>query len=122
MTRKEIAVAFLQDAARGTLDEIVARHIGAGFRHHNPYFPSDGPSLWAAMTENAKKNPGKTLTVHNALEDGDLVAVHSHVRHDGQERGYALVHIFRFEGAKIVELWDIAMEVPADSPNDAGMF
>jgi predicted SnoaL-like aldol condensation-catalyzing enzyme len=122
MTRKEIAVTFLQNAAAGTLDEVVAKHVGPGFRHHNPWFPSDGPSLWSAMKENARKNPGKKLTVHNVLEDGELVAVHSHVRHNAQERGYALVHIFRFEGVKIVELWDIAMEVPADSPNAAGMF
>jgi predicted SnoaL-like aldol condensation-catalyzing enzyme len=121
-THKEIAIAFLQNAARGTLDDVVAQHIAPGFRHHNPHFPDDGPSLWAAMKENAKANPGKVLKVHHVLEDGDLVAIHSHVRHNPGERGYALVHIFRFNDSKIVELWDIAMEIPADSPNKAGMF
>ena len=122
MTRKEIAVTFLENAAAGTLDDVVARYVAPGFRHHNPWFAADGPSLWKAMKENAARNPAKKLTVHNALEDRDLVAVHSHVRHNAQERGYALVHIFRFEGEKIVELWDIAMEVPAESPNTVGMF
>jgi predicted SnoaL-like aldol condensation-catalyzing enzyme len=74
------------------------------------------------MKENAKANPGKACEVHHVLEDGDLVAVHSHVRHNAKEPGYALVHIFRFDGTKIVELWDIAMQIPAQSPNQSGMF
>ena len=51
-----------------------------------------------------------------------MVAIHSHVRHNSDERGYALVHLFRFDDSKIIELWDIAMEIPAASPNKAGMF
>ena len=34
----------------------------------------------------------------------------------------AVVHILRFEGGKIVEMWDIGQEIPADSPNALGMF
>jgi predicted SnoaL-like aldol condensation-catalyzing enzyme len=32
------------------------------------------------------------------------------------------VHIFRFRGDKIVELWDLGQEVPESSPNENGMF
>jgi len=121
MTRKEIATSFLQDAATGSVGPAFA-HTAADFVHHNPHFPSDAAPLRDAMAENARRNPGKTLVVHRAIEEGNFVALHSHVRHNTEERGYALVHIFRFEGDKIAELWDIAMEVPADSPNKAGMF
>jgi len=122
MTRREIAVSFLRNAAAGSLDEVFTRHVAPGFVHHNPHFPPDGQSLKAAMEENARNNPDKAIEVHHVLEDGDLVAIHSHVRHHANERGYALVHLFRFEADRIVELWDLAMEVPADSPNTAGMF
>jgi predicted SnoaL-like aldol condensation-catalyzing enzyme len=122
MTRKEIASSFLQDAAEGNVESAFAKARCAELRHHNPWFPSDARSLSAAMADNARKNPGKKCTIHRAIEEGDIVALHSHVRHNAEERGYALVHIFRFEGDKIAELWDIAMEVPADSPNKAGMF
>ena len=40
----------------------------------------------------------------------------------GVERGFAVVHIFRFDGDRIVELWDLAQEVPDHSPNANGMF
>jgi predicted SnoaL-like aldol condensation-catalyzing enzyme len=122
MTRKEIARSFLQDAAEGRVAPAFANHVASNFVHHNPYFASDAQSLSTAMAENARKNPGKKCQIHHAVEEGDMVALHSHVRHNAQERGYALVHLFRFEGDKIAELWDVAMEVPADSPNKKGMF
>lgn len=57
-----------------------------------------------------------------ALEDGELVAIHSHVHMTPDDRGMALVHIFRFEADRIVELWDIGQPVPAETVNSNGMF
>ena len=34
----------------------------------------------------------------------------------------AVVHIFRFEGGRIAELWDLGMPIPEDSVNENGMF
>jgi len=75
-----------------------------------------------AMDENARQNPEKRLDVLRALEDGDLVAVHSHVRQKPDDRGAAVVHIFRFNGNRIVELWDLGQAVPPDAVNSSGMF
>jgi predicted SnoaL-like aldol condensation-catalyzing enzyme len=97
-------------------------HVGVGFRHHNPFFSAGPEALMAAMEENVAKNPDKVLDVQRALEDGDLVAVHSRVRQRPEERGAAVVHIFRFDGDRIVELWDVGQPVPETSPNDHGMF
>ena len=74
------------------------------------------------MQENADRNPDKSLDVKNAIADGDLVAVHSHVHHKHGDRGAAVIHIFRFENGRIVELWDVGQEVPENSPNQYGMF
>ncbi len=60
--------------------------------------------------------------MQRALEDGDLVAVHSRVRLKPGEPGIAIVHIFRFEGDLVAELWDVGQPVPSDSPNANGMF
>jgi len=48
--------------------------------------------------------------------------VHAHVRHKPDDLGAALVDIFRLQGDCIVELWDVGQAVPADSPNENGMF
>ena len=50
------------------------------------------------------------------------MAVHSHVRQNPNDRGAAVVHIFRFEGDRVVELWDMGQPVPENSPNENGMF
>ena len=121
-SKGDVARDFLQLASSGRAREAFDRHVGPGFRHHNAWFPGDGPSLMKAMDENAKQNPDKTLTIHRVVEDADQVATFSHVRHRRDDRGAAVVHFFRFEGDRIVELWDVGQEVPAESPNKNGMF
>lgn len=96
--------------------------VTADFRHHNPYFDAGALALKVAMAENAIQNPDKRLDVQRALEDGDFVAVHSRIRLQREQLGTSVVHIFRFEGDRIAELWDIGQEVPSDSPNSDGMF
>ena len=121
-TRKEAATSFLRMAASGRAREAFARYAADRFRHHNPYFKDGADALMTAMDENARQNPDKRLDVLRALEDGDLVAVHSHVRQKQDDRGAAVVHIFRFDGDRIAELWDVGQAVPADAVNPDGMF
>ena len=121
-TRKETAVSFLKLAATADARSAFERYAAPDFRHHNPFFPGDADSLAAGMEANARQFPQKALKVERALEDGDVVAVHSRVRHAPDQGEFALVHIFRFEGERIAELWDIAMAVPAESPNQYGTF
>lgn len=122
MTHKEIATEFLELAAAGRAAEAFPRFVAPAFRHHNAYFPGDSKSLMNAMDENAKQFPAKTLAVHLLIEEGDKVATFSKVTHTLNEKGAAVVHIFRFEGDKVAELWDVGQEIPEDSPNQNGMF
>ena len=121
-TLKEAAIEFLTLAASGKVSDAYVRHVGFGFRHHNPNFRGDAASLKEAMQENATQNPNKALKVQRALQDGNEVAVLSHVQQHPGDRGGAVVHIFRFEGGRIVELWDIGQAVPERSINENGMF
>ena len=121
MSRKSIAISFLQGAATGKLDDAFSK-VAPNFQHHNPYFPGDAESLKAGMAQAAAVFPNTTLEVQHVFEDGDLVAVHSHVQHASNTLPIAAVHMFRFEGDEIAELWDVAMEAPQDSPNEIGMF
>ena len=121
-TLKDAAIDFLTLAANGRARDAYERHVGPGYRHHNPHFRGDATSLMEGMQANAAQNPGKVLEVHKALQDGDHVAVLSHVRQQPGDRGAAVVHIFRFDGARIVELWDVGQPVPEHSVNALGMF
>src|SRR5512135_1741587 len=120
--RKEAAASFLRLASSGKVQEAYRQYVGESFRHHNPYFPGDAEALKAAMLENATQFPQKAIDIKRVLADGDLVAVHAHVRLKPGDRGVATIHLFRFEGDRIVELWDVGQAVPESSPNKNGMF
>jgi predicted SnoaL-like aldol condensation-catalyzing enzyme len=122
LTLKEKAVSFLQLVASGEVREAYETFISPDFRHHNPYFRGDSESLMLAMEENATMNPGKILEVKIAIQEQDMVAVHSHVKQNPADLGGAVVHIFRFQDNQIVELWDIGQPIPEDSPNENGIF
>ena len=121
-TRKETALSFLRSASSGDVDRAYGEFVAENFRHHNPHFAAETDALARAQKENAEKYPKKTLDVQRALEDGDLVAVHSRVQLDPAEPEIAVVHLFRFEDGRIAELWDVASPVPEDSPNENGTF
>jgi predicted SnoaL-like aldol condensation-catalyzing enzyme len=120
--RKHSASEFLRLVATGSVRAAYDRYIAPNFRHHNAWFPGDAASLMKAMEENASQHPGKSIVIHHVLEDGNLVAIHACVHHEPGDRGIALVHIFRFEGDRIAELWDLGQPVPEHSPNENGMF
>ena len=121
-SNKDAAVTFLKLAASGKVREAYAQFVGAGFRHHNPFFVGSAEALMAAMEENARQNPSKVLEVKRAIAEGEFVVVHGYVRHKPGDVGVALVHIFRFDEGRIVELWDVGQPVPDQSPNEYGMF
>jgi len=122
ISHREIAVSFLKLAALGNVREAYSKYVGPNFQHHNPFFRGDRESLMLAMQENATQNPNKKLEVKLSLEDKGLVATYSHVQQNPRDPGAAVVHIFRFEGDRIVEMWDIGQAIPEDSPNQNGMF
>lgn len=122
MRNAEAAVQFLQMCARGDVREAYKRHAADDFLHHNAWFAGDRESLARAMEESASSEPNKSFDVRQVVDGGDKVAVLSCLRRLEGGAQYAVVHIFRFDAGKIVELWDLGQEVPMDSPNQNGMF
>jgi predicted SnoaL-like aldol condensation-catalyzing enzyme len=122
VTRKDTAKEFLRLCATGKVRDAYERFAAPNFRHHNPYFRGDAASLRAGMEEAAAKFPQTRIEPKHVFEEGDRVAVHSRVQHAPSEPDIALVHIFRFEGERIAELWDVGTQAPKDSPNQHGLF
>ena len=116
-SNKNAAASFLKLAASGKVREAYSKFVGAGFKHHNPFFEGSAESLMAGMEENARQNPNKAFEVKRAIAEGEFVVTHSHVQQKPGELGAAVVHIFRFENGHIVELWDLGQPVPEKSPN-----
>jgi predicted SnoaL-like aldol condensation-catalyzing enzyme len=120
-SREATALEFLRCLRAGDVSAATGL-VTRTARHHNPYFPAGMPALIHAAAGAAKANPDRQFDVQRVVADRDHVVVHSHVRHRPGEPGVAVVHIFRFEGDRIAELWDLGQPVATDGVNDDGMF
>ena len=120
---KEAAKSFLEMAGGGKTQEAYDQYVAPSFIHHNQYFKGDRQSLLTAMQDASRSHPNKSIEIKHVYEDGDKVITHSLViPRDAKEPNIAVVHIFRFEQDRIVELWDLGQPISNDSPNENGMF
>jgi predicted SnoaL-like aldol condensation-catalyzing enzyme len=119
--RKRVALDFLKLAGAGNRAD-AEKFVAPGARHHNQYFPAGMPALLDAIEEAARQAPNRIFEPKRVIGEGDLVAVHSHVRHEPKDAGVAVVHIFRFDGDLIAEMWDLGQLIDEDSPNTDGIF
>ena len=119
LRNKQAATGFLEAASSGRA-QARADLFTPGAKHHNAHFPAGIPALLAAMDDNARQFPKKVYRVVNAVADVEMVAVHGHVVLKPGDSGISVVHLFRFEGEKVAELWDVGQPIPADSPNKDG--
>lgn len=122
MNNRDIATDFLQMCSRGDVRAAYDRYVSTDFVHHNAYFAGDRESLLLAMEQSAAAEPNKSFEVKQVVDGGDRVAVLSHLVRAQAGLEYAVVHIARIADGRIVELWDLAQEIPKDSPNALGMF
>lgn len=118
----EIAIDFLILCSKGDSRKAFELYTHHDLIHHNPFFKGDANSLMIAMEEDAEGNANKSFEINNVLNDNGMVAVHSHIRQDKNDAGYAVVHLLKFEEGKIVELWDVVQQVPDEIINKNGMF
>ncbi len=72
------------------------------------------------MAQDHENNPNLAITPKQVLADKDKIVVHSLV--EKADMQIAVVHIFRFSGDKIVELWDLGQIIEENTPNQNGLF
>jgi len=119
---KEAAVDFLKLASSGDVRRAYELYVAPDFKHHNPYYKGDRESLMKGMEDASKSSPNKEFRMLHALEDGDMVSVHSRVIQASLDTPISVVHIFRFAENQIVELWDNIMLEPKEMINENGLF
>jgi len=119
--QKDVAKAFLQGVVTDEVRNIYDLYTLPNFIHHNGYFSGDRESLLEGMAEDNIVHPNKKLTIKLAVSEPPYVTLLSHVQIT-EDQEITVVHMYRFEGEKIAEMWDIAQEIPSNSPNKNGMF
>ena len=97
-------------------------YVGDKYIQHNPIAPDGKEAAIEVLGKALQALPGWSYEFKHAYVDGNIVVLHSHVRMKADDRGMAVVDIFRFEKGKIVEHWDVLQPIPEKSANNNTMF
>ena len=101
------------------LQEAVSKYVGKTYIQHNPTVADGGQAFIDAL----KENPGSRAAVKRIAAEGDLVFMHVFSQTSAQDRGEAVVDIFRFDrNGKIVEHWDVIQAVPEKTASGHSVF
>lgn len=123
MTNREIVEEFLDIINRQRrVRDAFERHVDETYVQHNPN-AGNGREDAIALIEGLLATPGFQPSVKRVVAEGDLVAVHMHVRFsEAENSGLAVMDMFRLEKGKIVEHWDVIQEVPSETASGNSMF
>jgi predicted SnoaL-like aldol condensation-catalyzing enzyme len=103
-------------------EEAVARYVGSTYTQHNP-MAGDGPQPFIEFVNGfVAQFPDLSVDIKRVIAEGDLVVTHSLLKTSPEDRGTAAADIFRLEGGKVVEHWDVLQPVPETAANDNTMF
>lgn len=119
---KRNAIAFYEAAINEKDFEKASQYMGDVYIQHNP-LAADGPEGLKAFLDFARENLGSfKVEIKQAFADGDYVVLHVHAKANPDDRGSAVMDIFRFENGKVVEHWDVIQPIPEQAMNDNTMF
>lgn len=121
---KANALAFYEMAFnQHRVQEAADRYIGKTYLQHNPGVTDGAQAFVDAFVPFLKENPQSRAEIKRVMADGDLVMLHVLSRTSPQDKGEAVVDIFRFDKAgKIVEHWDVIQAVPDKTASGRSMF
>lgn len=118
---KALVLAFYQQLFGDKDVSAIDRYVAEGYIQHNPHAPTGRAAILQLFGKVFAGAPKTRVDIRRVAADGDLVWLH--VRAPGPDgRMSAIVDIFRVEGDRIVEHWDVIQPVPEKAANDNTMF
>jgi predicted SnoaL-like aldol condensation-catalyzing enzyme len=123
-TNKDLVVAFYKKALfEGRVEEAFRLYAGTPYRQHNPLIEDGMEGLKKFADRIMANHPDAHAEIKRVFADGDHVILHSHWHGlTDNPRGEAVVDIFRLEGDKVLEHWDVIQPIPETSANGNTMF
>ncbi|KZD39552.1 hypothetical protein B4083_2181 [Bacillus cereus] len=119
---KKMVVDFYNEVFNKHNIDIIPEYVSEDYKQHNPFVGDGRKAFMDFFKEDFVKNPNSSAEIKRVVAEGDTVALHVHSRANSQDKGVAIVDIFRIKNGKIVEHWDVIQEIPSEAANDNTMF
>ena len=119
---KKMVVDFYNEVFNKHNIDIIPKYVSADYKQHNPFVADGRKAFMDFFKEDFVKNPNSSAEIKRVVAEGDTVALHVHSRTNSQDKGVAIVDIFRIKDGKIVEHWDVIQEIPNEAANNNTMF
>ena len=126
LSAREVAERFIEVFYnQNRLVEAFEQWVHPDYVQHDPNSPTGRDGTIGVLAEHMARHPRMRHDVKRVIHGDDgTVVVHYHFRREPDDRGLAVVDVFRIEDGYLVEHWDIMQAVPDPSTtkNDNGMF
>ncbi|PEC81730.1 pyruvate kinase [Bacillus cereus] len=119
---KKMVVDFYNEVFNKHNIDIIPKYVSEDYKQHNPFVAYGRKAFMDFFKEDFVKNPNSSAEMKRVVAEGDTVALHVHSRTNSQDKGVAIVDIFRIKDGKIVEHWDVIQEIPNEAANNNTMF
>jgi predicted SnoaL-like aldol condensation-catalyzing enzyme len=117
---KKMVAALYQEVFGDKNIDAVDKYLADNYIQHNPGVADGKEALKTALKVWFKGAPKEKIDIQHIGADGNFVYIHT--RSKQGNKTISVIDIFRIDGNKIVEHWDVQQEVPAKSANDHPMF
>jgi predicted SnoaL-like aldol condensation-catalyzing enzyme len=118
---RELVVTFYQQLFGDKDISAIDRYLDQGYIQHNPTVPTGRAAIKELFGKVFVGAPKTQVDIRRVAASGDLVWLHVRAPMPNGSVS-AVVDIFRVQGDRIVEHWDVIQPVPAKAANDNTMF
>jgi predicted SnoaL-like aldol condensation-catalyzing enzyme len=117
---KKLVAGLYQEVFGDKNIDAVDKYIGDNYIQHNPAVADGKEALKTALKVWFKDAPKEKIDIQHLGADGNFVYIHTKSKQGNKI--ISVMDIFRVDGNKIVEHWDVLQEVPVKAANDHPMF
>ncbi|WP_214413950.1 nuclear transport factor 2 family protein [Sphaerisporangium fuscum] len=112
MTNTRLVSEYIELVWNQGRTDLAGKYVADDLVQHNPGLP-DGRSALVGFVEGFKQQvPDGRFEIRRVVAEGDLVVTHNLFTAGPDDRGTAVVDIFRISGGLIQEHWDVKESVP----------